>query len=492
MSNAVATVGAEARRELIPLDRLMLSELNVRKTDRAAFTASLAEDIAAKGLKQNLVVVPVPDDVSGGNGWFEVVAGGRRFQAMKLLVADGRFDPDREIPCLIEARSEARETSLSENMQRVAMNPADEFEGYASILAEMEGTDAERHAAIARRFGVSVAHVEGRLRLAELAPEILAALRENKLTVAGAKAYAGVSDHKLQLKVFKAEEKRSWGTKHEARAVKEALRGATRAVDCAEMKYVGRETYVNAGGRIESEMFMGTDGNERVLDGTLLDKLVAEKGDVELPGLVKAAGYQSGLLGKGAGWQWRWPKAPKDFVQPGYNDDPSKAQKKKSIGVFKLKADGSGLELGGRFKPTSEPGKVYRGYQPPSPEEVAAQRRAEGIELLAARMACPKVAGTPLEGKAFWPSHGRWIEPIVVVSDDQIMVVQQLLITRAEWDAQREAAAIEYDVRLAAKEAEAARKAEEAEQPLGDVVGQIAALDEDEESIEDASQVEPA
>ena len=44
--------------ELIPLGKLRLSEANVRKNDSNLFIEELAANIEAKGLLQNLIVVP--------------------------------------------------------------------------------------------------------------------------------------------------------------------------------------------------------------------------------------------------------------------------------------------------------------------------------------------------------------------------------------------------------------------------------------------------
>lgn len=491
------TTGDGAR--LIALDKLMLSDLNVRKTARDAHIAGLADDIAAKGLKQNLVVVPLPDDVVGAGDLFEVIAGGRRYQAMQLLVRDGRMDADAPVLCLVESRDEARETSLSENLQKVAMNPADEFEAYAAIIAQGNGPESERIAACAKRFGKTVSHVEGRLRLADLAPEILDALRADKMTLASAKAYAAVSDHKLQLRVFKEQEKRTWGEKHDARTVREAVRGTTRSIDCVEMKYVGRDVYVAAGGRIEGEMFMGTQAGERVLDCSLLDKLVAEKAGEQLAAQAKRDGYGSGMFVKGAGWSWRWPKAPKDFKQPDWGDDPTKAQKKKSIAIYNLSADGKSLNRVGRFKPINEPGK-NSSHRAATPEEIAAQRREEEINRLAARMAVPKFAGTPFEGKAYWP-RGGWFGPVEQDRNgDGYLIAVQIAVSEEEIAAKIPAATAEYDARIAAKAAEEAAAAQAKtdsdaaalDPEPGNVVEQIAALDDEEEALDDAAEAEAA
>jgi ParB family transcriptional regulator, chromosome partitioning protein len=58
--------------EMIPLNKLVPSPANVRKTGALTGIEELAASIAAHGLLQNLQVRP------GEKGKYEVVAGGRR------------------------------------------------------------------------------------------------------------------------------------------------------------------------------------------------------------------------------------------------------------------------------------------------------------------------------------------------------------------------------------------------------------------------------
>ena len=69
----------------IPLNRLVLSPANARKTPAsAADDAELKASIAAHGLKQNLIV-----GRADAEGKYAVIAGGRRLRALHALSADG-------------------------------------------------------------------------------------------------------------------------------------------------------------------------------------------------------------------------------------------------------------------------------------------------------------------------------------------------------------------------------------------------------------------
>src|SRR3546814_9280038 len=67
-----------------------------------------------------------------------------------------------EVTCLVlEDDAEiAVETSLAENFHRLAMNPADEAQAFAALIDAGASTED-----VARRFGLTVRFVEGRLRL---------------------------------------------------------------------------------------------------------------------------------------------------------------------------------------------------------------------------------------------------------------------------------------------------------------------------------------
>lgn len=446
----------------LPLNSLILSRLNVRHTERDADIAALAEDIAARGLKQNLVVVPAhfstgETDADWDNKW-EVIAGGRRFQAMQLLVSDDRLPADHPVPCLLEDRADASETSLSENLHKVAMNPADEFAAFHTIVEDRKrqgDTPDAAIAACAKRFGKTVAYVEGRMRLATLAPEILDALRADKITVEAAKAYARTTDHDLQRKVFAMHEKEDWRG-HSPKQIRNDLGGLTLPLDHPLANFVGLVSYQAEGGRIEVEMFMGAEQNQRLPDVALLEKLAKQIAEAAIPALAKQDGFKSGVFAKGIGHSATLPKPPAGFERAwDYGAAPAKAQLKKSIAVYAINADGSALERVGRFKP-AEARKEEARLE--TPEERAARIRGLEIGKIAARLAVNALDETTTIERRSWPNS--YIMPVdrAYPSDGYIVAVL-VRVTEAEVEAQRAAAEAEYDAaqarEAAAEEAEA-------------------------------------
>src|SRR3546814_15081696 len=101
---------------------------------------------------------------------------------------------DHEVTCLVleDSAEAAVETSLAENFHRLAMNPADEAQAFAALVAG--GATVED---VARRFGLTVRFVEGRLRLAPLATVVFEALASGEITLDIAKAFGPTSDPEI-------------------------------------------------------------------------------------------------------------------------------------------------------------------------------------------------------------------------------------------------------------------------------------------------------
>lgn len=446
--------------QTLPLSCLTMSKMNVRRTERDADVAALAEDIASCGLKQNLVVVPAHFSTAEiekdfGNK-FEVIAGGRRYQALRLLADTGRIEFDFPVPVLVEAREAAAETSLSENLHRVAMNPADEFEAFATIAAQQrrEGaSDDDAVAYVAKRFGVTVKHVQGRLRLASLAPEILEALRSSVISLDSAKAYAGSADHEHQIKVFKDQGKPNAWRPHHPDQVRQALRGITLSLSDPLVKFAGLDAYRAAGGRTETEMFMGTDGEERVLDVKLAEKLAREKAEPMVAPLAKEQGFKAGLLANGVGHAARMPKAPAGLEHHmSWRPEPSKTALKKSTAVYAIDNNGIGLIRVGIFVPISKP----KDQSDRPTYDWKAERRKEQIFTRAAQTIARNELANMIAG-ADWPD-ALWPDPLTSYhvtrpdDDDHVLVQMMIRVPAAAIEAELLTAEEEHNAAIAAEE----------------------------------------
>src|SRR3546814_10956168 len=78
----------------IPLDRLVLSQSNVRRVKAGVSIDALADDIDRRGLLQSLNVRPLLGADGQETGRYEIPAGGRRHRALELLVKRKRLAKD--------------------------------------------------------------------------------------------------------------------------------------------------------------------------------------------------------------------------------------------------------------------------------------------------------------------------------------------------------------------------------------------------------------
>ena len=120
----------------VPLFTLVHSpDNNVRKTRRPGgmSTAELADNILANSVLQNLAV---HEQKKRGRptGKYEVDAGGGRLDALLLLLKQGRIDNDYDVPVSIGSSDTAKQVSLSENIFRVPLHPADEFAAFQELI----------------------------------------------------------------------------------------------------------------------------------------------------------------------------------------------------------------------------------------------------------------------------------------------------------------------------------------------------------------------
>lgn len=254
---------------IVPLNRLKVSEYNVRKTPADAMSdAELKASLASLGQLQNLIVHEDKED----EGYYWVDAGGRRVTQLNELVKDGVYSEDMPIRCLlIEDTSIAAEVSLAENTIRTEMHPADQVEAFTQLVRG-GSTIAE----IAMRFGMAERAVEQRLRLGNVAPALLDAYREGKLNLETLKAFAVTTDHEAQIEVWDTlRENREYINERLVRGMllEDRVRG-----DSYIASFVGVKAYEEAGGPLTRDLFGAEDdGGLWLEDYALLYKLADSK-----------------------------------------------------------------------------------------------------------------------------------------------------------------------------------------------------------------------
>jgi ParB family transcriptional regulator, chromosome partitioning protein len=272
----------------VRLDRLAISPRNVRRVAPDGIE-ELAALIDSQGLLQPLVVTRNDGDPER----YDVEAGGRRFRALQRLAQAGRIAPDAPVECRLIEAERALEASLAENSARQAMHPADQSEAFRALLDS--GLPVER---IAERFGITVRAVQQRLRLANVAPDLVERFRAGELTLDQMQALALTDDHARQIAIMSALpawHRDAWAIKqriveHEVHA------GDPRAL------FVGVADYEAAGGVVRRDLF-SERGDVYLSDAALLDLLVTQRLEREAETL------------RAEGWSWVEARARFDYAE---------------------------------------------------------------------------------------------------------------------------------------------------------------------------------
>jgi ParB family chromosome partitioning protein len=249
---------------LVPASKLSKSPTNVRRSSDTAADQQLKANIAERGILQNLIGVPV----ARKKGEFRITAGGRRLDCVHALIDEGSLPPDFLVPVLPLANArDAIEISLSENFFRLAMTPADACRAFQDIME----TEGKTVADVARRFGLTERFVLGRMRLASLAEPIFEALSDGTLSLDVASAYAATSDKERQAAIF-AEISGTYYHNNVSEIRRRLASYSYRANDPRAL-LVGREAYIEAGGRVDADLFSDAE-TEIWLDTHIVDEMV--------------------------------------------------------------------------------------------------------------------------------------------------------------------------------------------------------------------------
>jgi ParB family chromosome partitioning protein len=160
----------------IPLTHIQESKTNPRRQLDETKLAELADNIRQHGVLQPVLVRPLPD---GEGGFYELVAGARRFRASK-------FAKRETIPACVRelTDTECLELQLIENLQRADVHELDEARGYAALMQLQPETYTVE--TLAEKIGRSEKYVYARLRLMHLVADAQEAFYIGRLTVAHA------------------------------------------------------------------------------------------------------------------------------------------------------------------------------------------------------------------------------------------------------------------------------------------------------------------
>ena len=150
----------------------------------------LADSVKQFGVLQPLLV-------QKKNGYYEIIAGERRWRAAKLAGL-------KEVPVLIKdyTDQEIVEISLIENIQRENLNPIEEALAFKRLLEEFQLKQDE----VAERVSKSRTAVTNSLRLLKLAPKVQQMIIDDMISTGHARALLAIDDpeqqYSLAMRIF--------------------------------------------------------------------------------------------------------------------------------------------------------------------------------------------------------------------------------------------------------------------------------------------------
>ena len=174
---------ARDRVRRVPLDRIRPSAMQPRKNFSDDALKELADSIREQGIVQPLIV-------RERGGFFELIAGERRWRASQLLKLP-------EVPVIVREADDRAvlELALIENLQRENLNAIEEALGYSQLAEQFQLTQEQ----IAVKVGKSRAAVANATRLLKLPLSVQGYVREGRLSVGHAKVILGLSDERQQI-----------------------------------------------------------------------------------------------------------------------------------------------------------------------------------------------------------------------------------------------------------------------------------------------------
>lgn len=183
-SEKPAGLGDEVKQ--ISLDEIVPSPYQPRTVFDEDRIDELCQTIKTHGVIQPIVV-------RVRNGKYEIIAGERRFRAVKKLEME-------TIPAIIREfnDSQAASIALIENLQREGLTSIEEAMAYQQLI-ELHKLTQE---SLAQRLGKSQSTIANKIRLLQLCDPVKNALLERKISERHARALLGLETEELQVKVL--------------------------------------------------------------------------------------------------------------------------------------------------------------------------------------------------------------------------------------------------------------------------------------------------
>lgn len=170
----------------IDINKIIPNKNQPRKTFDKKALEELSQSIKNYGVIQPITVRKIYDDI------YEIVAGERRFKAVKLLNME-------TIPAVvIEAEEEqSAAMALIENLQREDLDFIEEAMAYERLMEDFDLNQTQ----LAEKLGKSQSTIANKMRILKLPESVKQKIREAKLSERHARALLKVNDEELLLSI---------------------------------------------------------------------------------------------------------------------------------------------------------------------------------------------------------------------------------------------------------------------------------------------------
>ena len=170
--------------------KIKINEIEPNKAQaRKVFDDEAIEDLS-NSIKEYGVIQPII--VSKKTGYYEIIAGERRWRASKKAGLS-------EIPAIVKEDDKQRnqEISLIENIQREDLNPIEKARGIKVLMEEYDLTQAK----VAEKLGKSRSSIANTVRILNLDERVINLALEGKLTEGHCKSLMSIEDPEKQFKM---------------------------------------------------------------------------------------------------------------------------------------------------------------------------------------------------------------------------------------------------------------------------------------------------
>lgn len=183
----------------LPIDQIVPNRFQPRTIFDDEKIEELSRTIHTHGVIQPIVVRSTADN------HYEIIAGERRYRAMKKLQWT-------EVPAIVRDLNDKETASIAliENLQREELTAIEEAVAYQKLLELHELTQE----ALAQRLGKGQSTVANKLRLLKLPEEVKQAILKRDISERHARALIAVKDPTLQLQMLQQTIDNDWNVRH--------------------------------------------------------------------------------------------------------------------------------------------------------------------------------------------------------------------------------------------------------------------------------------